>query len=460
MSTVPANEVAPAPRRRSVGLDPASGELIEESRARAERGPSARQLRVAALLAATVLVAATALVLALPSERPVSLWLLGLLIAAYALASRVQFEVGPGIALPTQLVLVPMLFVLPLALVPAAVACGLVLAVGPEYVRRREHAGALLRVAAASHALGPVVVLAAAGESAPSWDSWPIYALALATQFAFDFAVAGAWSRLALGISPWPQLRFMRWSYGVDAALAPVGLLVAFASVSWRPAFLLMLPLVGLLALFAREREARIDHALELGHAYRGTALLLGDVIEADDSYTGSHSRDVVELTLAVASELGLDAASRREAELTALLHDVGKIRIPTEIINKPGPLTPEERAIVETHTIEGERMLERVGGLLGDVGKVVRSHHEHFDGNGYPDGLAGEAIPLSARIVTTCDAFSAMTTDRSYRRALPVETAVAELRRHSGTQFDPKVVEALVAVVERDSIRAHPIAA
>ena len=161
---------------------------------------------------------------------------------------------------------------------------------------------------------------------------------------------------------------------------------------------------------------ARIDHALELSHAYRGTALLLGDVVEADDSYTGSHSRDVVSLSVAVADELRLDARARRDAEFVALLHDVGKIRIPNEIINKPGPLTPEERALVETHTIIGEEMLDKVGGVLGKVGHLVRSCHERYDGGGYPDGLAGERIPLVARIVCCCDAYNAITTDRPYR--------------------------------------------
>jgi HD-GYP domain-containing protein (c-di-GMP phosphodiesterase class II) len=103
-------------------------------------------------------------------------------------------------------------------------------------------------------------------------------------------------------------------------------------------------------------------------------------------------------------------------------------------------------------HTVEGEKMLEKVGGLLGAVGRVVRSCHERWDGGGYPDGLAGEDIPLIARIVTACDAFSAMTTDRSYRAALPVEEALDELRKDSGTQFDPKVVDALVAVGLRDT--------
>ena len=122
-------------------------------------------------------------------------------------------------------------------------------------------------------------------------------------------------------------------------------------------------------------------------------------------------------------------------------------MHIPKAIIRKPGPLTPEERAVIERHTIEGERMLNRVGGLLADVGALVRSCHERWDGGGYPDGLAGADIPLVARIVCACDAFSAMTTDRSYRAAMTHGAAVAELRRCSGTQFDPAVVDGLVAV-------------
>jgi HD-GYP domain-containing protein (c-di-GMP phosphodiesterase class II) len=171
-------------------------------------------------------------------------------------------------------------------------------------------------------------------------------------------------------------------------------------------------------------------------------------VIEADDSYTGVHSRHVVDLTLAVARRFGLGSRELRDAEFVALLHDVGKVRVPKEIINKPGRLTDEERVIVERHTLEGERLLHRVGGLLGEVGRIVRSCHERWDGKGYPDGLAGEEIPLLARIVNCCDAFDAMRSDRSYRRALPLEDAVAELGRCRGTQFDPQVVDAVLATV------------
>jgi HD-GYP domain-containing protein (c-di-GMP phosphodiesterase class II) len=186
------------------------------------------------------------------------------------------------------------------------------------------------------------------------------------------------------------------------------------------------LPLTGLLAYFARERQVRIDHALELSNAYRGTALLLGDVVEADDAYTGLHSRDVVSLVTHVCDRLRVTGPERRDAEFAALLHDVGKIKIPAEIINKPGKLTDEEFALIKTHTIEGEKLLAQVGGILGNVGRIVRSCHEDWDDTGYPDGLAGEAIPRVARIVRCCDAYSAMTTDRSYRKALPVEEATA----------------------------------
>jgi putative nucleotidyltransferase with HDIG domain len=170
-------------------------------------------------------------------------------------------------------------------------------------------------------------------------------------------------------------------------------------------------------------------------------------VVEADDAYTGSHSRHVVDLVLGVADQLGFPPADRRDAEFVALLHDVGKIRVPSEIINKPGPLTTAERTVIEQHTIEGEQMLSRVGGLLGQVGHIVRSCHERWDGNGYPDRLAGEAIPLIARVVCACDAFSAMTTDRPYRAARTQAEALAELQRCAGTQFDPHVVAAIVAV-------------
>jgi HD-GYP domain-containing protein (c-di-GMP phosphodiesterase class II) len=215
-------------------------------------------------------------------------------------------------------------------------------------------------------------------------------------------------------------------------------------------AALLVLPLGGLMAIFARERRARMAQTLELNGAYRGTTLLLSDVLEADDEYTALHSRGVVSLSVAVADALGLDPAERRTVEFGALLHDVGKIAVPKEILNKPGPLDDDEWLVVKAHTIEGQRMLDQVGGLLSDVGRVVRSSHERWDGSGYPDGLAGDEIPMGATIVSCCDAFNAMTTDRPYRPAMSVEQAIEELLSESGSQFNPQVVGALTRILAR----------
>jgi HD-GYP domain-containing protein (c-di-GMP phosphodiesterase class II) len=242
----------------------------------------------------------------------------------------------------------------------------------------------------------------------------------------------------------------LAWVYLVDVLLAPVGLLVAFVALDAPQAVLLAVPLLVLLRVLAREREQRIEDAIELSRAYRGTALLLGDVLEGSDEYTGTHSRSVVTLSLDVADAMGLDSRRRRNVEFAALLHDIGKIAIPDEILHKPAPLDDSEWRVMKTHTLEGDRMLRMVGGVLADAGRVVRSTHERWDGRGYPDGLAGERIPIEACIVSCCDAFDAMTTDRVYRRAMSVEVALDELRANAGTQFNPQVVDALVEVVER----------
>jgi putative nucleotidyltransferase with HDIG domain len=177
---------------------------------------------------------------------------------------------------------------------------------------------------------------------------------------------------------------------------------------------------------------------------------VLGDVVESDDAYTGEHCRGVVALALDVATAMGLDAHRRRCVEFAALLHDIGKLAVPKEIINKPGSLDEREWTIIRMHTIEGQRLLDRVGGIMSEVGAIVRSSHERWDGAGYPDRLCGDAIPLEARIVSACDAFNAMTTTRSYRSAMSHAAACDELRANAGTQFDPAVVTALLRVLER----------
>jgi HD-GYP domain-containing protein (c-di-GMP phosphodiesterase class II) len=410
---------------------------------------------VTGLLAAGFLaVALTALLL--PSQRPLTIMALLTCLVAYAIASRVEVEFPGFVALPTEALFVAMWFVLPLRTLPLVVCLGMLLGKLPEILRRREPADRLaLTVANCWFSVGPALVLYLAGAHEPRWRDVPYYAAALAAQFVVDcgamYALAGSVVRLSLrghALSLRSHVRSMLSAYGFDTVLAPLGLLAAFPASRHPEALLLLLPMVLIVDRVGREREEKNDKVLELKNAYQGTSYLLGDMIEADDAYTGSHSRDVVELVLAVTERLGLDAHAQRMAEFTALLHDVGKLRIPSEVINKPGPLDDEERALMNTHTILGQEMLERAGGLLGEVGPFVRSCHEHWDGGGYPDGLAGEEIPLVARIVCACDAWNAMTTDRSYRRALSLEEATTELRRCAGTQFDPQVVDALLAAL------------
>lgn len=422
--------------------------LIESSRERRGKALGGRE-RVSRWSAAILFVAAASAVASLGSSSRSPSWLLVAgLIGLYALASRVEFEVGSGSAVPTQVVFVPMLFLLPLPLVPACVAAGFVLGDLPGLLWGRIHPERVATLVDSSwYAIAPTLVLLAAGEPAASLNRWPWLLAALAAQFGADLLLTTLREWSALAVAPRSLLRPLAWVFMVDALLTPVGLAVAVSAEHWGGAVALAAPLLLLIGIFANEHRARIDHAAELSAAYRGTALLLSGIVSADDDYTGAHSRDVLGLVADVCGRLGLDDRSRRLAEFTALLHDVGKIRTPKSIINKPGPLTDEERAVVERHTIEGQKLLEPVGGLLGEVAGLIRSCHEHYDGSGYPDGLAGEEIPLVSRIVCCCDAFNAMTTDRSYRHAVDVDVALAELELYSGTQFDPAVVEHVVAV-------------
>ena len=419
-----------------------------EAELRPDKTRRLRESRTPLLLAIAFMAAAVG-ALALPAARSFSLEALAVSILCYALASRVQFEFGPGWAVPTQGVFVATWFLLPPRLLPLTVAVSLIAAALPEVLRgRMRFQHLLLQVSSSWHAVGPALVLYVAKPGPPSWNDIPIYVAALAAQFAFDFTHAVLYTRAAYNLTWRTHVKSVGPAYAVDLLLAPFGLLVAFPAYHQPLAMLLVLPVLVMFSTFAKERQARLDQAVELSGAYRGTAMLLGDVIEADDEYTGSHSRHVVDLVLGVADRLGLDPAARRRAEFAALLHDVGKVKVPPEIINKPGALDDDEWAVMRTHTVLGEEMLEQIGGLLGEVGRIVRSCHERWDGGGYPDGLAGDSIPLEARIVCACDAWSAMTTDRSYRNARSTVEALAELHASSGTHFDPRVVDALAEIV------------
>ncbi|MEA2443560.1 MAG: hypothetical protein QOJ12_852 [Thermoleophilales bacterium] len=435
-------------------LSPAVQEVLETFAAAVPKAPSRREVVLEIANTVAFLVVAVALLAFLPAGRSVDWHVAVALVVALALCGLVKFEAGMGYGVPTQLAFVPMLLMLPAGWVPLAVVAGATLANVPNYLSGKAHVARLIYTPGDCwYAVGPALVVGLAASGPANLRHWPVYAVALVAQFAFDLGASTLQDWAAAGIRPKMQLSLMGWIFLVDLTLAPIGLAAALASTHAPYAFALALPLAALLGVFARERSARIAHAVELGRAYRGTTLLLSDVLEADDEYTGNHSHGVVALALTVAQELGLDLTEQRNVEFGALLHDVGKIAIPNEIINKPGPLDDDEWLVIKTHTVEGQRMLDQVGGVMQEIGQIVRASHERWDGGGYPDGLVGQAIPRESRIVACCDAFNAMTTDRSYRRAMALEEALVELRINAGTQFDPEVVDAVVRVVERDRV-------
>ena len=194
-------------------------------------------------------------------------------------------------------------------------------------------------------------------------------------------------------------------------------------------------------ALQHSEQHERLEPIVEAG------VEALAAAIDMRDGYTSEHSAEVVELAGRVGRRLALERASLVELECAARLHDVGKIGVPDEILRKPGPLEEREWKTIKRHPERGAEVLSRIPALEA-VATIVRFHHERWDGGGYPDGLAGDAIPLASRVISACDAFRAMTSDRPYRKAMEIEHALEELEKHAGSQFDPNVVGALLEVV------------
>ena len=405
---------------------------------------------VVGLSAAFFLVTAAAIALLVPSERATDPVLIAGIVVGYAIVSRVRFEFGNWYVAPELLLFVPLLLLAPLPYVPLLVAVAAVLSIIPDFVAGRWHRQrALGSLSDSWFSIGPVLVLALLAPGDVSLAHIEVYALAFLAEVGFDLLWTTIRDRVVDEISFKTILDNYVGSVRFDAILAPVAFVFTLAAAQEPLTLLTIGPLVWLLEILSRDRKERYTAALDLQRAYRGTVMLLADVVEFDDAGTASHSRSVVDLVHSVADHLGIDPTSRQELEFAALLHDVGKITIPKQILHKPAALTDEEFELIKTHTIEGQFLLDRVGGLLGRVGEIVRSCHERWDGQGYPDGLSGDAIPLESRIVFACDAYNAMTTNRPYRAAMPMEHALQELTDGSGTQFDERVVRAVIEVVQ-----------
>jgi HD domain/GAF domain len=233
----------------------------------------------------------------------------------------------------------------------------------------------------------------------------------------------------------------VRWNGAVDGAL--VAGCRTGDRVLGEDELLLLAELADLAAAALEHSESR----RQFDDLMKAHVEALAAAMDMRDRRTAQHSEDVVQLACAVGRLLGLEPASLVELEFAARLHDVGKIRVPDAVLHKPGPLDPDEYAVIRCHSAWGSETLSSIPGLEA-VATVVRFHHERWDGQGYPDCLAGARIPLASRIICACDAYAAMTADRPYRAAMERDHALAEITDKSGTQFDPAVVDALAEVV------------
>ena len=244
--------------------------------------------------------------------------------------------------------------------------------------------------------------------------------------------------------APVPGGRYAVAPFGVDGRVGCLVALVERNDFGERE-----LALLGGLAQQAKLAIANASSYEGLERTFVSTVEALANALEANDEYTSTHARWITDLSLRVGREFGLDERALKCLELGALLHDIGKIGIPSDVLAKPGRLTAVERKLVETHPELGERIIAPIDRLHA-VGPIVRHCHERWDGCGYPDGVAGEDIPLESRIIFVCDAYHAMTTDRPYRRRLSHREAVRRLAEGAGSQFDPRVVEVALRVLEQ----------
>jgi ribonuclease P protein subunit RPR2 len=196
-----------------------------------------------------------------------------------------------------------------------------------------------------------------------------------------------------------------------------------------------------------KEERARSQ---ELHRSYMLTVRALASAVEARDAYTGRHAERVAAYGLQIAAAAGMSLSDEPQIEFGFLLHDAGKVAVPDAILFKPGPLTPAERAIVEQHPVTGSEIVRDID-FLGAARDVIRSHHERWDGAGYPDGLRGTEIPLSARVFAVADTLDALTTNRPYRRASSFAKARIMIVRDSGSHFDPDVIAAFETVEDAE---------
>ena len=294
---------------------------------------------------------------------------------------------------------------------------------------------------------GPVYFLFADGASPlSSLRNFFLMIVAAVLSSVAQTLLLAAFLSAASGTSAWYLWRSMARGLLVEfLALPALGSLFPILAEEHPLALVLMvIPLLGPYLAFRDYRQ--------LHHETQNTFELLADLLDRRDPYTAAHSQRVAQLTALILDEFpGLSADEREAILLAARIHDLGKVATSDLILRKPGRLTDDEFAIIKRHPVDGSEILRHLSPYRHIV-EIVRHHHERWDGRGYPDGLAGEAIPFGSRVIAVADTYDAMTTDRPYRRALTHEEALAELRRSAGTQFDPAVVAAFERALARAS--------
>jgi putative nucleotidyltransferase with HDIG domain len=212
---------------------------------------------------------------------------------------------------------------------------------------------------------------------------------------------------------------------------------------------------VELVSVLGGQAAAAIENARlyeKLEQSYLSMIVTLSGVVEARDLYTDKHMKDISEYSVEIAKKLGLSDNDAENIRKAALLHDLGKVTVPDNILMKAGKLSAEEMDIIKKHPVYGAKMIEPVEPIK-DAREIIKHHHESYNGSGYPDGLKGNDIPLGARIIAVADAFGAMTTDRPYRKALTMDKAIKELRDYSGEQFDPNIVKIFISILHEKGI-------
>jgi hypothetical protein len=426
-----------------------------------------REAAVVGTLALGYVAVAVAASFALPSTREFQPLVTLALFGAYVGVSRIRFDVGAGYVSAEQLVFVPLLFFVPLPLILILVPVAFAVSDLPDVLAKRAHRDRWMNALADSwFAVGSVSVLGLFAPATPQLELAPVYLGALGAQVGLGTAAAVAREYFVGRLTVREELRSAAAAYQLDVLLSPVGLAIAFAGAVLHPlALVSLLPVAWAVSALSRLHRARCDRLVAEHEAYWRRFLRDARRLErCAQSHVSEDWRCMPETALAIGTELGLGTDARLNLAQAAQAA-ARSAAVAEDPATRPRPLATERRLRLAAALIAGRLYQagadQLAAGLpfdrLRDQANLVRLTRERFDGSGYPEGLRGEAIPLGARILACCEAYSAMTSGRPQRAPMSGETALEEMRRASGSQFDPAVVDALARALRREKLDSIP---